>query len=794
MGFKDFFNLLGELGIALPEPARLKPQESQAFGNKNKTKQNPKPPSQSTRSSTKVPRSEAELMEALEHLLGESAKPQKRSPDCWVAPGKTVKIGNFAIPGMVYVGEALPALRNYGVEPCLIRPSLKLSRKPPDLEKPMMSYGLSYSQLPMEGRSAYLHWLSTGRRHRQAFIGYVWIFFYGLERRVLDDLTETNFKTSHAKAKELDQIIAEVTELKRIYGQPGQNWSFGNKAEAFLEVCHLIRSPELKPETIDPATAKPLALQIGLGQLVKQGQPIPAEWAIAWYTRLASKPLPTAAIRCPAEFQTLFQLRYTQQFGAGMKLKAGRVALHMSYFPASPSFGRSMEISLGNLPDISRFTAKLTKIGDLVQACRQELEPLNRFLSRNPDAAKTPAAIALLPPDLLPLHGGETVKKLQQWLESKLAPKTQAIVVSGAELFKYWSGSNPEKLTKTEANGLSQLLTRLGYGMEPDPTFGGALPTLKSHLALFRLAGSPVEALSPAYSRATLIAHLAIVVASGTESPSAIEQQALRAQLETIGFNPAERSRLHAHIQWLLQQNPTLRGLKTRLEPLEPSERLEIARSLVQIAAADGQVNPQEVSLLEKVYAQLDLDQQRLYGDIHDRSTTGRSMTDRSTSVISTSAAEPVTVRKGKTMAGHAIPAAQKGRKAPASGLDMALVQAKMAESQEISSLLAEIFVDEAPTPGPPAKSTRKKSSAKTQAIREIAGLDAAHSQLLLALEPQSVWQRSQLAAIATKLDLMLDGALEVINDAAFDRCDEAVIEGDDMLEVNSQVLRELLA
>ncbi|NJN58522.1 MAG: hypothetical protein HC879_14000 [Leptolyngbyaceae cyanobacterium SL_5_9] len=44
-----------------------------------------------------------------------------------------------------------------------------------------------------------------------------------------------------------------------------------------------------------------------------------------------------------------------------------------------------------------------------------------------------------------------------------------------------------------------------------------------------------------------------------------------------------------------------------------------------------------------------------------------------------------------------------------------------------------------------------------------------------------------------TQLDLMLDGALEVINEAAFDRCDEAVTEGDNPIEVNSDVLRELL-
>jgi hypothetical protein len=47
---------------------------------------------------------------------------------------------------------------------------------------------------------------------------------------------------------------------------------------------------------------------------------------------------------------------------------------------------------------------------------------------------------------------------------------------------------------------------------------------------------------------------------------------------------------------------------------------------------------------------------------------------------------------------------------------------------------------------------------------------------------------------IATQYGLMLDGALEVINEAAFDRCDEAVIEGDNLLEVNQDVLRELMA
>ncbi|UBF27125.1 hypothetical protein K9N68_03915 [Kovacikia minuta CCNUW1] len=126
-------------------------------------------------------------------------------------------------------------------------------------------------------------------------------------------------------------------------------------------------------------------------------------------------------------------------------------------------------------------------------------------------------------------------------------------------------------------------------------------------------------------------------------------------------------------------------------------------------------------------------------------------------------------------------------------------------ESQEISNLLAEIFVEEAATPTPAsprniAKSTRrsrKKSKPATptsQSGRQVAGLDSAHTELLFALSKQPVWQRQELATIATQLDLMLDGAIEVINEVAFDRCDEALMEGDDPIEVNSAVLQELLA
>jgi uncharacterized tellurite resistance protein B-like protein len=556
---------------------------------------------------------------------------------------------------------------------------------------------------------------------------------------------------------------------------------------------------------------------MALGQKVQKGEPIPAEWAIAWYTRLANNALPTAAVRCSNEFNTLFQLRYQQAFGEGIKLKPGKTKLKTSYFPSNPSFGRSLDINVGNLPDISRFTAKVTKIGEVVLQCRKELESLSRFLARNPDA-HTAAAIALLPADLLPQYGGNVLKNLQSWLDQNFAqPKIQVAVVSGEDILKYWSGSNPEKLTKTEANGLANTLARLGYGIEPDPHLGGTLPTLKNNFALFRLTAdsdNPDESelwsdgLSEEYIEAALLMQLAIAAASGNESPNPVEQQYLETHFASVvAVEEWERSRLNAHMHLLLHEKSNLRGLKARIAKLSPAQRQEFAQFIVQVAAADGQATPQEVQVLEKIYKQLELDPQTLYSDLHVVSTTTTS---------SQPAREPVTVRKATSTRGHKIPVQPKGKsKQQELALDMSLVESKLTESQEISNILADIFVDEEGSPKTPSTTKTHHTHTKTSQVRkssksksaksskssesdaktvEIAGLDHAHSELLFALKKQERWKRGELEAIATQLDLMLDGALEVINEAAFDRCDEAVTEGDDPIEVNSDVLRELLA
>jgi hypothetical protein len=75
-----------------------------------------------------------------------------------------------------------------------------------------------------------------------------------------------------------------------------------------------------------------------------------------------------------------------------------------------------------------------------------------------------------------------------------------------------------------------------------------------------------------------------------------------------------------------------------------------------------------------------------------------------------------------------------------------------------------------------------------------LLGLDEAHSQFLIVLANKSQWTRAELEALAAEFSMMLDGALEQINEAAFDFFDEAFIEGDDPIDLNLVLLKDILA
>jgi hypothetical protein len=70
--------------------------------------------------------------------------------------------------------------------------------------------------------------------------------------------------------------------------------------------------------------------------------------------------------------------------------------------------------------------------------------------------------------------------------------------------------------------------------------------------------------------------------------------------------------------------------------------------------------------------------------------------------------------------------------------------------------------------------------------------LDVTHSAFLKELLAQMSWKRSALEDVASRHQLLPEGAIDAVNEAALDAHGESLLEGDDPIEVNQTVRKEL--
>ena len=206
-------------------------------------------------------------------------RPPRRlaTPDqCWVGAGETAEVAGYRITGgMVYVGKDLPSLRSsgsYEAEPALIQPHLSVDRAAPERSGERIPYWPSYQQLSSRERAGYLEWLAAGRRSPDAPIAFVFLFFYGLERRILVD-----GQASDSSREEIPSLLREIEELLTVYGSNG---SFRGYASALLEAGGLLNRStpldELVPRFEHRGWDIPLTTKMALGAFAEDGNPIPA--------------------------------------------------------------------------------------------------------------------------------------------------------------------------------------------------------------------------------------------------------------------------------------------------------------------------------------------------------------------------------------------------------------------------------------------------------------------------------------------------------------------------------------
>jgi len=670
--------------------------------------------------------------------------------ECWVPAGRDAVVASVTIRGgLVYVGNALLSVNSRTIEPALVNARLPVAAREADCHTRMLNYWSSYSFASPAARASYLQWLGSGKCDPEADVGYVFLYYYGLERRVLADAA-----TDPAARTEIPAIVEEVKRLRSIYGS---NHSFGRYTSDFLDYVAAFSGmqSEVPVEDVRPTLTRgwlSFELRRKLGSLAAAKEPLPGEWAYIWYHNDARTQLQAPAERCPARLRALFLWEYNRQHGAGLVLPANKTRLKITYRPASASFGSPLVQAI-DLPDVSVLSASYGKLESIGSSCFQQLDAYSRFIGRNPGAENSGTANLLLPEALWP----ESAQQLLAPLRGKAVGEATVLTFTLQEFSSHFGQAT--ELGKPVYTALCRALGGAGIGIEPDPRFNGDVPSLDERVAFF--VSDNVEQTAAAFGLASLLLQLASAVAASDGNFDDAEAQVLSADITANTLlTRAERQRLLARLAIFRLQAPPITGLKPTIERMAMDTRLRVIDSLLAMVYADRVIAPEEVKLMEKIYTLFGLDSAALYTRLHELSAGSAKA-----SLVSTAA-----------------------RKAGPMQLDVAKIQQLKVASAEISKKLAVIFEEQTVTEVPEkAEPVEPAVGAQPSAL----DLDVPHHDLLTVLLGRAQWTREEFEELCADKGLMPDGAIERINEAAFNRYDEPLIEGENPLDIAVQLLQK---
>jgi hypothetical protein len=654
--------------------------------------------------------------------------------------------------------------------PCFIDPACEVARSDPDDAGAGMSYWPSYSSIGPRSRLAYLRWLAGGRADPKTNIGYVFLYFYGLERRLFID---------RADRAEADVIVAEVARLRGIYGA---NNSFRGYSTGLLDTVRLRNRLDeggavdgFQPDLCGPLHVMPMDLKLAISARVAAGRALSFELAMAGLFGLEQGLLPFSypvLAHARPQFLELMRPRFEAACPLGFKLAARKDSrLHLSHRCATADLVVDIVASTDgtSMPDPATLT--WTKLIKLVEPVAAELEVFAKMKAYRPARVASLSAFTALPGGVTSVAAGPEAKAARDWLEQLPKPIAK---VEFADLARRALGETSAKWTLWHHRAVGEALAATLYGIEPHPAKGGLSIADDTSMFVFRDPAAGWER-TRAYLAAAVGAEVVAAVSRvDPATASAVSRTWLSRIGERLPLEPTEIVRLDARLRWLEGGKPSMGSIKAGLASVSETERETVAWSAATAAAAGGVLAPGQVSVLEKVYDTLGLTRRGLYTALHGAAADGARP-----------ATGPVPVARGERETTHAIPRprAPAAEPVPPGGLDAERIRIIKAETERVTSVLASIFVEDEPQPTPGGGQPPPPVSA---------GPDASHARLIEALCRSAAWTRPDFEREARACGLMPDGALETINEWAFDRFGEPLVEEGDVITVNTDLLSNL--
>jgi tellurite resistance protein len=638
-----------------------------------------------------------------------------------------------------------------------------------------LPYWPRYAEADPDQRARYLDWMASGRSDPNVAVGFVFIFFYGLERRVLIDGADEAI------------ALAEVRRLLPIYGESRSFRGYASDFLAFAPIRHAARLAQMS-EAEATAIFRPLvtdsqtAMAAILAWCHLHAKPLPAEYAalVARSNELAKRG--AVVSRSASELIDLFFIRYREAFGEGILLDAAKRPLTVKYLPASATLLHMKGQPMVSMPDVFGRSSQFKKLVELWNDCVDDLRKAN---ARKGDrTALDAAAWSALPAELRDQYDHPDQDKWDAVVAAM--PVLGGFHLAQVGQLGSLTGVGSEKLTAARLKKIAQRATDVGYAIEPDPRLRPKAADNASEILIWR--AQPDEVLdTKLYGAIDALLRLAMNVAMADGVFTEEEHEVVNGYLaEVFTLDAGMRVRVEAMKQ-LISRSPT--RLNAVIKALRASRSREdltkVGTVLVAIAAADGTIAEAEEKALRALYKGL-----------------GLPPTDLAAAIVRTGARlerdAVVEVQPAKAGAkGVAIPPAPDAPKGLE--LDQAAIDAIMADTKDVAAILAEVFETESDEPestaspsvdvaSPIATIELPKASAETARLAQ--GLDIRYHAALEELLHQPSWSAADVRQLAQRHRLMPGAIVETINGWSDDTLGDFLIEDNGDWKINLELAK----
>lgn len=280
----------------------------------------------------------------------------------WIQKNSNIKIGNFTLNGLFYITERDVSNK---IKSAI---NLKLKTEIPYQYNYSLPIGYypNYEYLTPVQRATYLKLLENGFNALTLDIGYVFLYFYGLEYRFFKEYNEL----------EANEIIEEVKRLRVLFKE---NKSFNSYSSKFLLYAEFLKHKEKVALNEDYfLNSEELSFYIAI--LTNRKENISKEIVLKYIKLCGFLSRSVIPSRCENEFKELFYYEFDKKYPAGLECKQQKRIIKIQYYSCSGNF----EKAIFNIPSAIygeyTFCNRFSKI---IDKCCEKLSEYSKYIYKD---------------------------------------------------------------------------------------------------------------------------------------------------------------------------------------------------------------------------------------------------------------------------------------------------------------------------------------------------------------------------------------------------------------------------